>query len=93
MVHGLLHVVNWWMVFSWLLNSKVVIFRLLIKWKIMTVVIKKGDSKEHMDQLLKKVAEQPINPTKKFEATKYSGTVKFKEDPLEIQKKMRDEWE
>lgn len=59
----------------------------------MTVVIKKGDSKEHMDQLLKKVAEQPIKPTKKFEATKFCGTVEFKEDPLEIQKKMRDEWE
>ncbi|CAN5184799.1 hypothetical protein BH09BAC1_BH09BAC1_22200 [soil metagenome] len=57
----------------------------------MTVIIKKGDSKEHMDQLLKKVSEQPINATKKFEATKFCGIVKFNEDPLEIQNKMRDE--
>lgn len=59
----------------------------------MTVVIKKGDSKEHMDELLKKVAAKQSTPAKKFEASKFSGTVKFEGDPLEIQKKMRDEWE
>jgi hypothetical protein len=59
----------------------------------MTVVIKKGDSKERMDELLKKVATKPVVPAKKFEAAKFSGTVKFEGDPLEIQKKLRDEWE
>lgn len=29
---------------------------------------------------------------KKFNAKKYSGKVKFKGDPLAIQKKLRDEW-
>jgi hypothetical protein len=30
--------------------------------------------------------------TKKFDAKKYAGTIKLKETPLSIQKKLRDEW-
>ena len=59
----------------------------------MTVIINKGDSKEHMDKLLKKVTEQPIHPDKKFEAAKFCGVLDLKEDPLEIQKRLRNEWE
>lgn len=30
---------------------------------------------------------------KQMEAKKYCGTIRLKEDPLVIQKKLRDEWE
>jgi preprotein translocase subunit Sss1 len=32
-------------------------------------------------------------PKKDFDALKYCGVIKLKEDPIDIQKKMRDEWE
>jgi len=54
----------------------------------MVVVLKKGSNKKEIEKALAKVKNK-----KKFDAYKYCGTVKLKEDPLEIQKKMRDEWE
>lgn len=54
----------------------------------MVTIIKKGANKEEIERAL-----MGITSVKKFNAFKYSGKVKFKEDPLLIQKKMRDEWE
>ena len=54
----------------------------------MVTVIKKGSNKKEIEEALSK-----LRSTKKFDAYKYCGTVKLNEDPLEIQKKMRDEWE
>lgn len=54
----------------------------------MVTIIKKGTNIKEIDQLLSKL-EAP----KKFDSYKHLGTIKLKGDPLEIQKRMRDEWE
>jgi len=46
---------------------------------------------EEIDALLKKVGLGPAKG-KGFDAKKYSGTVKFKGNPVKIQRKLRDEW-
>lgn len=54
----------------------------------MVVVIKKDSSKQEIKEALQKIQKR-----KGFDAKKYLGIIKLKEDPLTIQKKMRDEWE
>ncbi|MGB3774366.1 MAG: hypothetical protein WA951_03845 [Leeuwenhoekiella sp.] len=54
----------------------------------MVTVIKKGSDKKEIEKALSNMKSE-----RKFNAYKYCGTVKLKDDPLEIQKKMRDEWE
>ena len=54
----------------------------------MVTVIKKGSNKKEIEIALSKIKSK-----KKFDAYKYCGTIKLEEDPLEIQKRMRDEWE
>jgi hypothetical protein len=54
----------------------------------MILVLKKGASKKEMDELSKK-----LTVSKGVDTKKYCGVIKLKEDPLAIQKKMRDEWE
>ena len=54
----------------------------------MVVVIKKGSSKKNIMDALKKL---PIR--KGFNAKKHCGVIRLKEHPLDIQKKMRDEWQ
>jgi len=56
----------------------------------MVTIIKKGDSKAHIRKALEKIQEPP---NKGFNAKKYSGILKLNKDPLEIQRRMRDEWE
>ena len=54
----------------------------------MITVIKKGTSKNSIKQLVQKTQLK-----KGIDAKKHSGVIKLKEHPLEIQKKLRDEWE
>ncbi len=54
----------------------------------MITIIKKGTKKAEFDKKL-----LDLKNIKKFDAHKFCGTIKLQEDPLEIQKKMRDEWE
>ena len=54
----------------------------------MVLVLKKGASKKEMDTISVK-----LQVAKGVDTKKYGGTIKLKEDPLAIQKKMRDEWE
>lgn len=54
----------------------------------MVTVIKKGADKEEIEKALSNMKGK-----KKFDAYKYCGAIKLNEDPLEIQKRMRDEWE
>ena len=54
----------------------------------MVLVLKKGASKKEMDSISEKLTNSKGVNTKK-----YCGTVKLQEDPLAIQKKMRDEWQ
>jgi hypothetical protein len=53
----------------------------------MVTIIKKGTNKAVITQLLKK-----MHGKKKFNAKKHCGVIKLKSSPLDIQKKMRDEW-
>jgi hypothetical protein len=57
----------------------------------MVATFKKGASKEEIKELNKLLIER-MSPRKKFDANKYCGAVKFQDDGLEIQKKLRDEW-
>jgi hypothetical protein len=54
----------------------------------MVLVLKKGASKKEMETISKK-----LQIVKGVDTKKYCGSIKLKEDPLKIQKKMRDEWE
>ena len=54
----------------------------------MVVVIKKNSSKKAIREALQKIQKR-----KGFDAKKYWGIIKLKEDPTEIQRKLRDEWE
>jgi hypothetical protein len=54
----------------------------------MVTIIKKGTKKEDFDRKL-----SGLKNMKRFDAHKYCGIIKLKEDPLAIQKSMRDEWE
>jgi hypothetical protein len=54
----------------------------------MVITIKKGDSKKTIERKLSKLSKK-----KGFPAHKFLGKIKVDGDPLEIQRKMRDEWE
>ena len=54
----------------------------------MVLTLKKGASKKEMDNISAR-----LQAAKGVDTKKYCGTIKLKEDPLTIQKKMRDEWE
>ena len=54
----------------------------------MVTIIKKGSDKKEIEKALSKVKSK-----KQFDAYKYCGTLKLKEDALAIQKRMRNEWE
>jgi hypothetical protein len=54
----------------------------------MTVVIKKGMSKVQIEARLKKLKGKDSG----FPAHKFTGKLKVDEDPLTIQKRLRDEW-
>lgn len=54
----------------------------------MVIEIKKTMSKAEVQQAL---AQMPKD-RKKLDAKRFSGTVKWPEDPLAYQKRMRDEW-
>ena len=56
----------------------------------MVLILKKGAGKKEIAAIRKKLGRFSV---KGVDTRKYCGVVKFKEDPLAIQKKMRDEWE
>ncbi len=63
----------------------------MYKHKTMVLVLEKGGIKKQMELLNKKLSHLPAR--KKLDAQKYCGVIKLKEDPLVIQKKLRNEWE
>ena len=56
----------------------------------MTLVLKKGATATEMAELNKKLQTRPA---KTLNAKQFCGVLKLKEDPLKIQKQLRDEWE
>src|SRR5882672_9530240 len=62
-------------------------FVFLVKDCGMVITIKKGDSKKTIEKKLSKLPKK-----KGFQAYKYLGKIKFDEDPVAIQRRLRDEW-
>ena len=59
----------------------------------MVTRIKKGASREEIKSLLKKFQARKKQRQKSMDLKKYCGMLKLKQDPLEMQKSWRDEWE
>jgi len=57
----------------------------------MIIVFKRGTTRSGIDKILKKL--QRNKSSKGIDAFKYCGIINFPEDPLEFQKRMRNEWE
>jgi hypothetical protein len=57
----------------------------------MVLVLKKGASKKEIEAIEKKLYGEKVSIG--FNAKKYNGVLKLKEDPLTIQLKLRNEWE
>ncbi len=55
---------------------------------VMVLTLKKGMDKNKFNEGLKKLKQ-----TKKLDAKRYLGKVKWNEDALEYQKKLRNEWD
>lgn len=56
----------------------------------MVLVLKKDAGKKQISAIRKKISAAPAPGV---DTKKYCGTLRLKETPLTIQKKMRDEWE
>lgn len=56
----------------------------------MTVKIKKGESKKSIETKLKKLSK---SKSKGFPAHLFTGKIKIDEDPVALQRKLRDEWQ
>lgn len=59
----------------------------------MVVVIKRGMSRQRIQALWKKVRERSTAPKRQVDVYKYLGVLKVEEDPVELQRKWRNEWE
>ncbi|HMN04177.1 MAG TPA: hypothetical protein PKD45_00480 [Flavobacteriales bacterium] len=59
----------------------------------MTITIKAGMSKRQIAAELKKLKPPRRRKRTLPDIRQFAGTLKLKGDPLEIQKKMRDEWD
>lgn len=57
----------------------------------MVIVLKKGSTPKMMEKIMEKLRSRPVK--KGLDADKYCGVVKFKEDGLSLQKRLRDEWD
>lgn len=57
----------------------------------MVLVLKKEATAQDIADLEKELFDQ--QPASGFDAKKYNGVLQLIPDPLQIQKKMRDEWE
>ncbi len=53
----------------------------------MVLILKKGATKKEMERITEKMEN-----TKGVDTKKYCGVIKLQEEPLTIQKQMRDEW-
>ena len=57
----------------------------------MVLVLKKGAGKKEIEAIDKKLYKGKVKAG--FDAKKYNGVLKLREDPMAIQKKLRNEWE
>jgi hypothetical protein len=52
------------------------------------IVIVEKDSKKKINQLIEK-----FKPVKSFDAKKFAGTIKWRDESLKYQKRIRNEWD
>lgn len=57
----------------------------------MVLVLKAGSTKEEIEAIDKEIYKKKSKGG--FHAKKYNGIIPLNEDPMVIQKKLRDEWE
>ncbi len=57
----------------------------------MVITLKKGSNRSRISKLLEKIRQ--TKPLRGIDAYKYCGLINLEEDPIEIQRKMRDEWD
>ncbi len=57
----------------------------------MVLVLKKGASKKEIEAIEKKLFRRKAKSG--FDAKKYNGVIRLKEDAMEIQKRLRNEWD
>ena len=58
----------------------------------MVVVIKRGMSRQRIRSLLNKLHAAPRKRRKVVDVYKYLGVLKVEEDPVDLQRRWRDEW-
>lgn len=58
----------------------------------MVMTIKKGSDKESIEAILEKLSSLRKS-SKGFDAEKFCGVITLKESPIDIQKRMRSEWD
>jgi hypothetical protein len=56
----------------------------------MVSILKYGSKSNKIRSLFERLNKSTV---KGIDSSRYSGTILLKEDPLQIQKKLRDEWE
>ena len=66
-------------------------FVFLYKRQTMIAVLKRGAAKTQVNSLWEKLLSRRAKEG--IDAYKYCGVIQLKEDALDIQKKLRDEWE
>lgn len=60
------------------------------KSTIMVATLKQGASKEYIAKLLKRISDEIVR--KGVDTSKFCGKLSLKEEPLTIQRRLRDEW-
>jgi hypothetical protein len=61
------------------------------KTNLMVLILRKGAEKKEIEAIEKKL--YPEKSAAGFNAEKYNGALLLSEDPLTLQKRLRDEWE
>lgn len=61
----------------------------------MVLVLRKGASRQEIAALKEQLQRLPSRKKTdmKMDVRKYSGTIRLKDDPMAIQRKLRNEWE
>ena len=59
----------------------------------MEIVINKNSDFKEIDEILMNMESNPFNKRKIFQAEKFLGKLKWSEDAVKFQKRLRDEWD
>ena len=62
------------------------------KFGCMVYIVKAGMKRKDFEALIRKATPKTRKGKKGFNAKKYCGVIKLDEDPMVIQRRLRDEW-